>query len=160
MRLLYASVLALALGACSLPPLKLDDIATEQRLLSSDAVDVSISPAEFERVDVHEDMLYSQKIETGVFWKRAFIGTASDRSFTIHSAVLKTSYEAAGFVGRYTYIVNGELNLPGKSYSIHAEGTRAAGYAFFQAQKQAVELGIKSAADQCMEIMERHFSKE
>jgi hypothetical protein len=149
-----AIVLA-CLSACALPTLKLDAIATEQQLFSSDAVEVRLDPAEFKRIDVHQDMLFKKNIETGVFWQRAFIGKDGDPAFTIHSAILKTNYEGAGFVARYTYVIEGELKLPARSYPIHAEGTRAAGFALIQAQKQAVELGIKSAAEQCRQVMSR-----
>lgn len=139
--------------------IELESISTEQRLHASDAVFVHISPSEYSRVDQHKDALFTQPVETGSIWHRAFIGSDDAPLFVINSAIIKTNYEGAGFVARFTYVIDGELVVSDVRYPVHAEGSRAAGLMMGQAMKQAVELGIKEAADQC-KLLTSHIPQQ
>jgi hypothetical protein len=159
-RFVLASVVTVASLVCvhgcmMKTPIVLADIPTEQRLQSSAAVNVRLDPKEFTRTDNREfHGLHKDQIETGALWKRAFVGDESSRAyFVITSTLMKSNAQAAGFSYRSTYIIDGDLHFNGNVRQIHAEGTRAASMMIWEAARQAAELGIKDAADQCRKIL-------
>lgn len=150
-RLIISTVVSIC-SACSTAPIQLTNVGGEERIQAADIVDIAIDPREFTRVDTYFNMFNSpvrNGIETGPYWQRVFRGDGRNGVlFSITRASMRSTIEAAGFVARFTYSIDGQINLDGMQYPIHAEGTRAAGMMMLSAMRQAVELGVLHAAQQ------------
>lgn len=154
-----AFLMVTGLAACSSAPIKLDSVKTERRLKAYDAVDVYTDVEDTRTDPIIGANLRTKdfgKIETGAIWRRAFIGKPdSEAKFSVLKAELQWRVEAAGFVSRYTYVIDGEVKSGSMTRPIHAEGSRATGgFDPRGAMKQAIELGVLDAAQQAKIILQ------
>jgi len=151
----WALAAAIVSGCAAPPPAKLD-AGGERQLVASDAVRIAILPTDAQRIDDFHVPFRSDtwKVITGPVWSQAFIGNVNaDPVFTIKSAELRQTIAAAGFTTRFTYTVHGEVASGEKRLAIDAEGTRAAAMAIGSAMRQAVELGVKDAAEKAAKAL-------
>lgn len=152
-------ITVLGAGCASGPtqPIQVSTLSGAQQLLASDAVQVNINEKEYERLDDTKvfDKLQKNALGTGTFWKRAFIGDPTDKAiFEIKSTLLQTTFPFLGFAIRHTYVIEGELRYNGAKFPIHAEGTRATGVPGGGGSlREAIELGVKNAAEQSRSII-------
>lgn len=144
-------VFALLLQACaSVVPSGLDQLTKATRIAPSDAVAVSISDADATRTDSLVLGFGSTKsVHTGDAWRTVFVGSSGSPRFTILHAELRHDNEVAGFVGRVSYNITGEITLDGRTFPISAKGTRAAAMLIGTATREAIELGVIAAANEC-----------
>lgn len=142
------------LSGCTTAPQNLSDEGGEDRISPSDIILVELDPAISGRIDYWNNMK-SPKFLTGPIWQRVFImPPGSDAPiFHLKSANIQYHIESAGFVARFTYVIDGVLSFEGKDYPISARGSRATAMAIGPATRQAVELGVVDAANRCREIM-------
>lgn len=149
------AAVALWLAGCQSGPIRVAGFPGEQRIGATDLVLISLAEQDRNRLDPYFTWVGKTRhpIDSGEIWRRVFIGAGTHPLFTIEKAELRQSNEAAGFVGRWTYSIEGKLTVNGVSYPIHAEGSRAAAVNANSAMRQAVELGIVDAARKCAAIV-------
>jgi hypothetical protein len=148
-------IAALLLGGCQSGPIKLAEYPGERRINDADVVQIALSEHDKTRLDPYFTWVgrFRLPIDSGSLWKQVFVGTPADPHFTVKTAELRQRNEAAGFTGRWTYTIEGELLLNGRTYPVYAEGSRAAAINANSAMRQAVELGIVDAARKCATIL-------
>lgn len=147
------AVLLVALAGCSSAPFKVAEFGGERRIADDDPVPVRISDADKVRIDPVWSYGRQFQAETGPIWAQVFIGEESDPVFSIESAELRYTIEAAGFAARYTYSLSGTLSYNGIDYPITASASRGFAMNINSAMRQAVELAIVDAAKQCRQII-------
>lgn len=156
MRIQAALALCLLLTSCATGPMGIPE-GSDPRLTAADAVKVSLSQADKDRVDRYVMAFgteYRYGVATGPVWRKGFIGKDGDPVFKIESAELRQTLAGAGFTSRYTYTVTGELAYHGRAFPITATGSRAAAMAMTSAMRQAVELAVVDAANQSRRILD------
>jgi hypothetical protein len=135
---------AMISGCQSTKPIELT--GTGRGIAASDIALVKISEADRSRIDPMLQGSRRFSVNTGPIWNQVFVGDAGSPLFTIKSAELRTSFEGAGFVVRFTYVVSGSLTINSRTIAIEAQGTRAAGPLTKNAMREAVESGVIEAA--------------
>jgi len=106
-----------------------DSEGGQQSWTVADAVQVSISPDEFNRVDMvglypaHPDEIYFV-VWTGPIWAGPFVGTGqSSPTFTINSTNVKVEHFGLAMHRRFHYIFDGVLSWNGRSYPVSGEAS-------------------------------------
>ncbi len=156
--ILIAAVLPLA-GCISSPQnrMALSD-GGEDRIQPSDMINVALMEGIPARKEPSENIFGGSfkriQFETGHVWQRVFIGQSdAPARLEIVSTKIDEAISGAGFTCRFTYTVDAILHINGKTYPIHAIGSRSAAAMLDSARRQAIELGIVNTAREAAAII-------
>jgi hypothetical protein len=155
LRVLSLCSIAVAFFGCSVDPALLEKKSPSRWAHVEHAVAIQLVPSEPSTVTRFHSIRGEEAMPfvTGSIWRRKFVGTNNDPTFRIISARLDSTIEAAGFAGRETYTIDGELSWEARSIRIHATGSRAAAMNMGQAMRESVDIAVDDAATQCEAIL-------
>lgn len=153
MRTIIVALLMTAIAGCSSAPFKVAEFPGERRIADNDPIRVRISEADKSRIDPVLSYGRQFQAETGPVWAQVFVGEEADPLFSVESAELRYTIEAAGFAARYTYTLAGTFSFNGTDFPISASASRGFAMNINSAMRQAVELAIVDAAKQCRQII-------
>lgn len=154
--LLLLAALSL-LSGCATVTIDVTESGGENRIAASDVTSIAIDrdsvAKPFPFFSGADERLENGAVwDTAKVWPRVFVGN-SDSIFRVESARMVATMEAATFVNRYTFRVEGTLEHKGRTFPVSASGSRAAAMNVTSAARQAVELAAVDAARKCQAII-------